>query len=47
MGYEFRADDVYGLAAKLGAQVREKGRELFFRTCPYCGGDGRDGTPFR
>ena len=46
MGYEFRADDVYGLAAKLGAQVREKGRELFFRYCPYCGGDGRDRDTF-
>lgn len=37
---------VYGLAAKLGAQVREKGRELFFRYCPYCGGDGRDRDTF-
>ena len=46
MGYTFRADDVYGLAAKLGAQVREKGRELFFRYCPYCGGDGRDRDTF-
>lgn len=46
MGYTFRADDVYGLAAKLGADVREKGRELFFRYCPYCGGDGHDRDTF-
>lgn len=47
MGYLFRADDVYGLASKLGADVREKGNELFFRYCPYChGGDGRDKDTF-
>lgn len=46
MGYEFRADDVYGLASKLGADVREKGDELFFRFCPYCKGDGHDRDTF-
>lgn len=46
MGYTFRADDVYGLASKLGADVREKGNELFFRYCPYCGGDGHDRDTF-
>ena len=46
MGYTFRADDVYGLASKLGADVREKGKELFFRYCPYCGGDGHDRDTF-
>ena len=47
MGYLFRADDVYGLVSKLGADVREKGKELFFRYCPYChGGDGRDRDTF-
>lgn len=47
MGYTFKADDVHGLASKLGANVREKGNELFFRHCPYChGGDGRDKDTF-
>lgn len=46
MSYTFRADDVYGLAVKLGADVREKGDELFFRFCPYCKGDGHDRDTF-
>lgn len=47
MGYLFRADDVYGLASKLGADVREKGKELFFKYCPYChGGEKRDRDTF-
>lgn len=47
MGYTFKADDVYGLASRLGADVREKGKELFFRLCPYCrSGDGRDRDTF-
>lgn len=46
MGYTFRVDDVYGLASKIGADVREKGKELFFRYCPYCGGGGRDRDTF-
>ncbi len=47
MGYTFKADDVYGLASKLGSDVREKGNELFFRNCPYCGGgNGRDRDTF-
>lgn len=46
MSYEFKADDVYGLASKLGAEVRQKGKELFFRYCPYCGGDGHDRDTF-
>ena len=46
MGYLFRADDVYGLASKLGAEVKEKGKELFFRYCPYCNGDGHDRDTF-
>jgi len=46
VGYAFKADDVYGLASKLSANVREKGGELFFRYCPYCGGDGHDRETF-
>lgn len=46
MPYEFKTDDVYALASKLGAQVKEKGDELFFRYCPYCYGGGHDKDTF-
>lgn len=42
MSYEMREADVYGLAAKLGAETRRRGNELFFKWCPYCHGDGHD-----
>ena len=42
MSYAMREADVYGLAAKIGAETRRKGNELFFKWCPYCRGDGRD-----
>lgn len=38
MGYELNRGDVYGLAARTGAQTKEKGDELVFQYCPYCGG---------
>lgn len=46
MPYELKAGDVYSLASKLGADVFEKGGELFFRYCPYCHGDGHDKNTF-
>lgn len=46
MPYELKPGDVYALAGKLGADVREKGDELFFRYCPYCHGDGHDKETF-
>lgn len=46
MGYNFHGDDVHGLACKIGATVKEKGNELFFRWCPYCHGDGHDKDTF-
>lgn len=47
MSYELKREDVYGLAAYLHAEVKEKGDELFFRLCPKCGGgDGRDTDTF-
>lgn len=38
MSYTMNADDVYGLASAMNADVKKKGRELFFKICPYCGG---------
>ena len=47
MSYELRREDVFGLAASIHAETREKGDELFFRLCPKCGGgDGRDRDTF-
>lgn len=46
MPYEFKREDVYGLANALGADTKEKGDELFFRWCPYCKGGGNDKDTF-
>lgn len=46
MPYELRRDDIFGFAQKIGAQVREKGDELFFKHCPYCNGSGKDTETF-
>ena len=46
MSYEFRESDLYGLAAKLNAETRRTGNELFFKYCPYCRGDGHDRNSF-
>ena len=46
MGYEFDPKDVYGLAEKIGAEIKQKGNELFFKWCPYCKGDGHDKETF-
>ncbi len=34
--YEFQEQDAYDFARMVGIQVRQRGDELFFRTCPYC-----------
>ena len=45
--YEFSKNDVYGLAAFVGADTHEKGDELFFRLCPHCqGGQNHDKNTF-
>ena len=44
--YKMRAEDVYGLADSIGAAVRQRGRELFFLWCPFCGGGGKDRETF-
>lgn len=46
MAYIFNKSDVYALANGLGAAVKEKGGELFFKRCPYCGGGGHDDNTF-
>lgn len=46
MPYEFKSEDVYGLANALGAETKTKGDELFFRWCPYCKGGGSDKDTF-
>lgn len=46
MGYEFKVSDAFGLAVSIGAEVKQKGDELFFKFCPYCGGDGHDKDTF-
>lgn len=45
--YEYKRQDVYALAAAMGARTKEKGDELFFRLCPKCGGgSGKDKDTF-
>lgn len=34
--YEFNIDDAYLFAKNIGIEARQKGNELFFKTCPYC-----------
>ena len=46
MSYQINKNDVYGFANSVGAQTKEKGKELFFRWCPYCGGSGHDKDTF-
>ena len=48
MSYVFDQNDVIALAHGIGAETKQKGRELFFKYCPYChGGDnGHDKETF-
>lgn len=48
MSYEYKQDDVYALANKLGIDIREKGKEIIFKRCPYCNGgnSGKDKETF-
>nr|DAS10958.1 MAG TPA: DNA directed DNA polymerase [Caudoviricetes sp.] len=47
MSYEYRQSDVFDFAHAIGADVRQKGNELFFRQCPRCrGGKSRDRDTF-
>ena len=44
--YEFRPDDARSFAKSLGIQVKEKGDELHFKKCPYCGNTTNDKYTF-
>lgn len=46
MPYELKREDIFGLARRLNAETHEKGDELFFKYCPFCGGDGHDKNTF-
>ena len=38
MRYELDKRDIYDFAAAVNAQTHQKGNELMFKYCPYCGG---------
>ena len=42
MSYKFKTQDAYELASIVGTKITEKGNELFFEYCPYCGGSKHD-----
>lgn len=44
MGYELKQSDIFDFAESIGAETRQKGEELEFRLCPYCGGDSHGRT---
>ena len=46
MSYEFKKDDVLLFASSMGAETRQKGNELEFKLCPYCGGNKNDKYTF-
>lgn len=48
MSYVFDRNDVIALAHGIGSETKQKGKELFFKYCPYCnGGDyGHDKETF-
>ena len=46
MGYTFKANDVLDFARSIGADVHQKGDELFFRYCPKCRGGRGDKDTF-
>lgn len=39
--YEFKEDDAYRFASHVHIQAFERGKELWFRTCPFCHGKGK------
>ena len=38
MAYELKQSDIFDFARFVGAEYKQKGDELFFKLCPYCGG---------
>ena len=37
MRYEMNQDDLYGFIEFIGAETKQKGKDIFFRFCPKCG----------
>lgn len=46
MAYTFKSSDVLDFARSIGADVHQKGNELFFRKCPKCHGGRGDNDTF-
>lgn len=46
MSYRFYSGDVTAFANAMGYETHEKGRELYFKFCPYCDGGGHDRDTF-
>ena len=44
--YEYKKQDVFNLASFIGAEVKQKGNELFFKYCPNCKGGQHDKETF-
>ena len=44
--YEFKSSEVLDFANFIGAEVKQKGNELFFKYCPQCKGGGGDKETF-
>ena len=44
--YEFRESDAEEFARSRGDKTFRKGKELFFKWCPYCNGGGKDTNTF-
>lgn len=44
--YEYKQSDVFDFAIFIGADVKEKRGELFFKHCPHCNGGGKDTDTF-
>ncbi len=44
--YEYKSTDVFDFANYIGAEVKQKGSELFFKYCPRCKGGGNDKETF-
>ena len=44
--YKYKKEDVFNLASFIGAEVKQKGNELFFKYCPNCKGGGHDKETF-
>ena len=47
MAYTYKPDDMHGFITFIGAETRERGKEMQFKYCPYCrGGDHHDAWTF-